>query len=71
MLARSVKEFLLPVAWEQAQEAACMRRQCREQRQGERHRQTAAERPTRAHVARRSRPRAHGDMPTVAIRGPL
>jgi len=43
----------------------------REQQYGEAHRQPAAESPTQAHVARRSRPRAHGDMLTVAIRGPL
>ena len=45
------------------------RRQRREAQTAEPHRQPAAESPTQAHVARRSRPRAHPDLLTVAIRG--
>ena len=56
---------------EAAQRGAQTRRQRREQQQSEAQPQPAAETPTQAHVARRSRPRAHGDMLTVAIRGPL
>ena len=54
---------------EAAQRGAQTRRQRREQQQGETHTQPATESPTQAHVARRSRQRAHGDMLTVAIRG--
>ena len=54
-----------------AQRGAQTRRQRREQQQGEAQAQPAAERPTQAHVARHSRPRAHTDMVTVALRGPL
>ena len=54
---------------EAAQRGAETRRQRRATQQGEAHPQPAAESPTLAHVARRSRPRAHGDMLTVAIRG--
>jgi hypothetical protein len=54
---------------EAAQRGAETRRQRRAAQQGEAHPQPAAESPTQAHVARRSRPRAHGDMLTVAIRG--
>ena len=35
------------------------------------HPEAEAERPTQAHVRRRSRQRVHSDMLTVAIRGPL
>ena len=54
---------------EAAQRGAQTRRQRRAAQQGEAQPQPAAESPTQAHVARRSRPRAHGDMLTVAIRG--
>jgi len=54
---------------EAAQRGAETRRQRRAAQQGEAHPQPAAESPTQAHVARRSRPRQHGDMLTVAIRG--
>ena len=54
---------------EAAQRGAETRRQRRGQQQAEAHPQPAAESPTQAHVARRSRPRAHADMLTVAIRG--
>ena len=54
-----------------AQRGAQTRRQRREQQQGEGQPQPAAESPTQAHVGRRSRPRAHTDMVTVALRGPL
>ena len=52
-----------------AQRAAQTRRQRREQQRGEGQPQPAAERPTQAPTTRHSRPRAHGDMLTVAIRG--
>jgi hypothetical protein len=55
----------------QAPEVRQGRPQRREWRLDERRRQPAAESPAQAHVARRSRPRAHPDMLTVAIRGPL
>jgi len=54
---------------EAAQRGAETRRQRRAAQQGEAQPQPATESPTQAHVARRSRPRAHGDMLTVAIRG--
>ena len=56
---------------EAAQRGAQTRRQHRGQQQAEVHPQPAAESPTQAHTTRRSRPRVHGDMLTVAIRGPL
>ena len=56
---------------EAAQRGAQTRRQRREQQQAEAQPQPAAERRTQAPTTRRSRPRAHGDMLTVAIRGPL
>jgi len=56
---------------EAAQRSAQTRRQHRAQQQGEAQPQPAAERPTRAPTARRPRPRAHGNMLTVAIRGPI
>jgi len=56
---------------EAAQRGAQTRRQRREQQQSEAQPQPAGERGTRAPTARRSRPRAHADMVTVAIRGPL
>ena len=52
-----------------AQVAAGTRRQRRQQQQAEAQTQPAAESPTQAHTTRRSRPRVHGDMLTVAIRG--
>ena len=54
---------------EAAQRGAQTRRQRREQQQAEVHPQPAAERRTQAPTTRRSRPRQHGDMLTVAIRG--
>jgi hypothetical protein len=45
------------------------RRQRHEQQQAEGRPQPAAESPTRAHVTRRSRPRAHADMLAVVIGG--
>ena len=45
------------------------RRQRRGQQQAEGRPQAAAQSPTQMPTARRSRPRAHGDMLTVAIRG--
>ena len=54
-----------------AQRGAQTRRQRREEQTGEPQAQPAAERPTRAHRARRSRPRTYADMVTVALRGPL
>ena len=54
---------------EAAQRGAETRRQRRAAQQGEAHPQPAAESPTQAPTARRSRPRAHGSMLTVAIRG--
>ncbi len=56
---------------EAARRAAQTRRQRREQQRGEPPAQAAAERRTRAQQARRSRPRAHPEMLTAAIRGPL
>ena len=56
---------------EAAQRGAQTRRQRREEQAGEPQAQPAAERATRAHRARRSPPRAHADMVTVALRGPL
>jgi len=56
---------------EAAQRGAQTRRQRRQQQQAEAQPQPAAERRTQAPTTRRSRPRAHGDMLTVAIRGPL
>jgi len=56
---------------EAAQRGAQTRRQRREQQQAEAQPQPAAERRTQAPTTRRSRPRAHPDMVTVAIRGPL
>jgi hypothetical protein len=54
-----------------AQVAAGTRRQRRQQQQSEAQPQPAAEGPTQAHTTRRSRPRTHSDMLTVAIRGAL
>jgi len=54
---------------EAAERGAQTRRQRRQQQQAEAQAQPAAERRTQAPTARRSRPRAHGDMLTVAIRG--
>ena len=56
---------------EAAQRGAQTRRQRRAQQEAEAQPRPAAESPTQAHVARRSRPRVHDDMLTVAIRGPL
>jgi hypothetical protein len=49
--------------------AAQTRRQRREAQAAEAQPQAGAESPTQRHVARRSRPRAHPDLLTVAIRG--
>ena len=54
---------------EAAQRGAQTRRQRRQQQQAEAQPQPAAERRTQAPTTRRSRPRTHGDMVTVAIRG--
>lgn len=54
---------------EVAQRGAQTRRQRRQQQQAEAQPQPAADRPTPTPTTRRSRPRAHGDMLTVAIRG--
>jgi hypothetical protein len=54
---------------EAAQRGAQTRRQRRAQQEPEAQPQPAAESPTQAPTTRRSRPRAHGDMLTVAIRG--
>ena len=54
---------------EAAQRGAQTRRRRRAQQQGEGQPQPAAERPTQAPTTRHSRPRTHGDMVTVAIRG--
>jgi len=56
---------------EAAQRGAQTRRQRRAQRGTEAQPQPAAEHRTQAPTTRRSRPRAHGQMLTVAIRGPL
>jgi len=56
---------------EAAQRGAQKRRQRRQQQQAEAQPQPAAERPTQGNVRRRSRQRAHPEMLTVAIRGPL
>ncbi len=54
-----------------AQVAAGTRQQRRAQRESEAQPQPATESPTQAPTTRRSRPRVHGQMLTVAIRGPL
>jgi len=54
---------------EAAQRGAQTRRQRREQQHAEAQPQPAVDRRTQAPTTRRSRPRAHGDMLTVAIRG--
>ena len=54
-----------------AQKTAQTRRQRREAQAAEAQPETGAESPTQAHVRRRSRQRAHPEMLTVAIRGPL
>lgn len=54
---------------EAAQRGAQTRRQRREQQEGEAQPQVGAEIGTQGHVARRSRPRVHVDLLTVAIRG--
>jgi hypothetical protein len=54
---------------EAAQRGAQTRRQRRAQQQAEAQPQPVADRPTQAPTTRRLRPRAHGDMLTVAIRG--
>jgi len=54
---------------EAAQRGAQTRRQRREQQDGEAQPQVGAESGTQGHVARRSRPRVHADLLTVAIRG--
>lgn len=56
---------------EAAQRGAQTRRQRRAQQQPEAQPQPAPDRRTQAPTTRRSRSRAHGDMVTVAIRGPL
>ncbi len=56
---------------EAAQRGAQTRRQRREQQQVEAQPQPGAEDGTQGHVARRSRPRVHADLLTVAIRGPF
>ncbi len=56
---------------EAAQRGAQTRRQRRAQQQAEAQPHPAADRRTQAPTTRRSRPRAHGAMLTVAIRGPL
>ncbi len=56
---------------EAAQRGAQTRRQRREQQQGEAQPQGGPESGTQGHVARRSRPRVHADLLTVAIRGPF
>ncbi|MBP7868677.1 MAG: hypothetical protein KA002_01290 [Firmicutes bacterium] len=56
---------------EAAQRGAQTRRQRRQQEHAEAQAQRAPESPTQAPTTRRSRPCAHGDMLTVAIRGPL
>ena len=62
MLADSVKALVLPVTPEQAHQAAQTRQQRREQQQSQSHCHPAAESPTQAHLARRSRPRGHDDQ---------
>ena len=52
-----------------AQRGAQTRRQRREAQAAEAQPQAGAESRTQGHVARRSRPRAHPDLLTVAIRG--
>jgi len=54
---------------EAAQRGAQTRRQRREAQEAEAQPQAGVESPTQGHVARRSRPRAHPDLLTVAIRG--
>jgi len=54
---------------EAAQRGAQTRRQRREAQAAEAQAQAGAEIRTQGHVARRSRPRAHPDLLTVAIRG--
>jgi len=54
-----------------AQRGAQTRRQRREAQAAQAQAQPAAESRTQGHVARRSRQRAHPEMLTVAIRGPL
>jgi len=54
---------------EAAQRGAQTRRQRREAQAAEAQPQAGAESRTQGHVARRSRPRAHPDLLTVAIRG--
>jgi hypothetical protein len=56
---------------EAAQRGAQTRRQRRQQQQAEGQPQPVPERRTQASTTRRLRPRQHGDMLTVAIRGPL
>jgi len=56
---------------EAAQRGAHTRRQRREAQATEAQPQAGAESRTQRRVARRSRPRAHPEMLTVAIRGPL
>jgi hypothetical protein len=56
---------------EAAIRGAQTRRQRREQREAEARAQVEGERPTQGNVARNRRPRAHGDMLTVAVRGPI
>ena len=51
-----------------ARQAAHTRRQCRERWNAEAHHRLTAESPTQAHVARRSRPRAHSEALMVAVR---
>jgi len=54
---------------EAGQRGAQTRRQQREAQQGEAQPQAGAESRTQGRVARRSRPRVHADLVTVAIRG--
>ncbi|MBN1460006.1 MAG: hypothetical protein JXA57_10735 [Armatimonadetes bacterium] len=56
---------------EAAQRGAQTRRQRRAQRESEAQSQPAANRRAQAPTTRRSRARVHGEMVTVAIRGPL
>jgi len=56
---------------EAAQRGAQTRRQRREAQAAEAQPQAGAESRTQGRVARRSRPRVHADLVTVAIRGPF
>ncbi len=56
---------------EAAQRGAQTRRQRREHREAEVRPQMESEAPTQANVAPNTRPRVHGEMVTVAVRGPI